>query len=95
MVKQEIISNRRIQFLAVQKERDNKYLEENLAFKEEVCTKCKQKLNRGIDWAELSTKDGKYYWNGTPTSEESQGWFPFGLDCIKKIKEVSSVSSQD
>ena len=45
------------------------------------CTKCNKPLKQGKEcWLELSTTDGNYYVK-IPEGHQSQGFFPFGIDC--------------
>ena len=49
------------------------------------CTKCKEILtSKKIVWLELSNSDGNYYVE-IPDGHISQGGFPFGSTCSKKI----------
>lgn len=50
------------------------------------CKECGEILKgKNIVWLELSITDGEYYLNGIPKNHESQGFFPFGSSCYKKI----------
>lgn len=49
------------------------------------CTHCNEILNpKKIVWLELSNTDGRYY-SRIPDNHVSQGGFPFGSACSKKI----------
>jgi len=60
------------------------------------CKNCGRELNpKKIVWLELCLMDGKYYFvdkNNPMPSDESQGGFPFGTDCSKKIGKTYSQS---
>ena len=61
------------------------------------CTNCERKLNpKKIVWLELCVEDNKFYFinkNNPMSSEVSQGSFPFGKDCAKKIgKNLTEVT---
>lgn len=50
------------------------------------CTNCGKKLHtKRIVWLELDQDTGNYYANGIPKEHTSQGMFPFGADCAKKV----------
>ena len=49
------------------------------------CTKCNEILtSKKIIWLELSNTDGNYY-IVIPNGHISQGGFPFGTSCSKKV----------
>lgn len=49
------------------------------------CTKCNEPLNdKKAVWLELSQTDGRYY-DSFPEGHISQGGFPFGKSCAKKV----------
>lgn len=50
------------------------------------CQECGKKLDpiKAV-WLELSTETGEYYFGDPLPEAESQGGFPFGKDCAKKI----------
>ena len=49
------------------------------------CHKCDKKLNKKkIEWLELSNTDNRFY-KKIPNKHISQGFFPFGKDCAKKM----------
>lgn len=58
--------------------------------KTELCTRCGEALRAGREaWLELNTLDNTYH---DPTTDpvpadESQGGFPFGRACAKRILE--------
>ena len=50
------------------------------------CTKCDRKLDEDkIVYLELNNFHGTYHKAGTVPNSESQGAFPFGADCAKKV----------
>jgi hypothetical protein len=53
---------------------------------DDVCTCCGKPLKQaGAAWLELSFITNKYYIDNVVPQQESQGYFPFGLTCAKKI----------
>jgi len=49
------------------------------------CERCEKLLDpKNIVWLELSCNDENYY-ETLPAGHESQGGFPFGKDCAKKL----------
>jgi hypothetical protein len=53
--------------------------------KYDVCACCGKSLKGKAAWLELSFKTNKYYIDNVVPQEESQGYFPFGLTCAKKV----------
>ena len=51
------------------------------------CMECERELNPNrIVWLELNMYSGNFHKEeGEIPEEESQGWFPFGSDCAKKL----------
>lgn len=57
------------------------------------CYKCERKLNPDTAvWFELSFLTSKWYRVGECPPGESQGCFPFGPDCAKRIKVEETQS---
>ena len=53
----------------------------------EPCAICEAPLKEAPDsrlWVELNSRTGKYEDGGVP-AEDSQGWFPIGRDCAKRL----------
>ena len=49
------------------------------------CTECNEILtSKKIVWLELSNTDGNFY-KEIPLNHTSQGGFPFGVKCSKKV----------
>lgn len=56
------------------------------------CRCCERELNPvKIVWLELSFKTGKWYDAEHCPAEESQGHFPFGAACAKKIMKLETT----
>ena len=54
--------------------------------KEERCTCCDRSLSRKrIAWLELDQRDWTYHARQDVPAEKSQGWFPFGATCARKV----------
>ncbi len=49
------------------------------------CTECDKRLSGKVAWLELDQRTDTYHDHGDVPSDQSQGWFPFGLDCAKKL----------
>ena len=57
---------------------------------DDVCTCCGKKLNQtSAVWLECSFVTNKYYLDNVVPSQDSQGYFPFGLTCAQKIASAS------
>ena len=60
-------------------------------FKDDVydvytCSCCGKVLNMSKSiWLELSVVTSKYYLKNVVPKDDSQGYFPFGITCAKKI----------
>lgn len=53
---------------------------------ERYCTCCKRDLSgHAFRWLELDQRDQTYHDRGDVPPDKSQGWFPFGLQCAKKL----------
>lgn len=46
------------------------------------CTACGQELRNTVAWLELNSRTGKYSADAVPPAE-SQGCFPFGVQCAE------------
>jgi hypothetical protein len=57
----------------------------NLKPDQRFCTHCKKPLEKSVAWLELDQRTNKYHCLGDVPSDQSQGWFPFGVSCAKKI----------
>ena len=55
----------------------------------DVCACCGKKLKGKAAWLELSFITNQYYIDNVVPSHESQGYFPFGLTCAKKVALAS------
>lgn len=49
------------------------------------CTHCKKPLNGTVAWLELDQRDNTYHDRQDVPPEKSQGWFPFGVACARKV----------
>ena len=64
----------------------------------EYCYKCGRRLDDDrIVWLELDTETGEFQPEGSePLPEErSQGYFPFGPDCARKVDRPMYVEESD
>lgn len=53
---------------------------------ERYCTCCGRELSgHAFRWLELDQRTNTYHDRGDVAPEKSQGWFPFGLTCAKKL----------
>lgn len=53
---------------------------------ERFCTCCEARLSGKVAWLELDQRDGTYHDFGDVPTEKSQGWFPFGMGCARRLK---------
>lgn len=52
----------------------------------EFCEYCQKELKPGAEiWLELSNTNNHYYRDGLPQGLSSQGMFPFGPGCAKRV----------
>lgn len=49
------------------------------------CTRCGEPLKGPAAWLELDQRDNTYHDREDVPEDRSQGWFPFGLDCARRI----------
>lgn len=49
------------------------------------CTCCERPLVRKFAWLELDQRVDAYHDFGGVPPDNSQGWFPFGLTCAKRL----------
>lgn len=53
---------------------------------ERFCTCCRKELTgHAFRWLELDQRTNTYHDQGGVPTDKSQGWFPFGLTCAKKL----------
>lgn len=52
------------------------------------CTHCNKRLRGEFVWLEMDSWSGKYYNGGVP-EDRSQGWFPVGKTCAKRLLECT------
>jgi hypothetical protein len=58
---------------------------------DESCTCCGRSLNhKKIAWLELDQRDDTYHARQDVPPEKSQGWFPFGQACARKVEKASA-----
>lgn len=50
-----------------------------------VCTCCDKQLDGAVRMLELDQRHCVYHDFGGVPEDQSQGWFPFGLTCAKKM----------
>ncbi len=49
------------------------------------CTCCEKPLSASFRWLELDQRSNTYHDRGDVPEDRSQGWFPFGLTCARKL----------
>lgn len=49
------------------------------------CTCCERPLKSKVAWLEKEISTGRYHDRGGIPAENSQGWFPFGLTCARRL----------
>src|SRR5262245_52060130 len=52
---------------------------------ERFCWCCEKPLRGAFRWLELDQRTNTYHDRGDVPGMNSQGWFPFGLRCAKKL----------
>lgn len=52
---------------------------------ERYCTCCERPLKHRIAWLELDQRTNAYHDHGGVPPDQSQGWFPFGMGCAKRL----------
>lgn len=52
---------------------------------ERFCTCCERDLGAAVRFLELDQRSNTYHDFGDVPEDRSQGWFPFGLTCAKKL----------
>lgn len=58
--------------------------------KDTTCACCGRKLNeKSTVWLEQSFVTAKFYIDNVVPQKDSQGYFPFGMTCAKKIAEAT------
>ena len=60
-------------------------LASDLSPSERFCRCCEKALRGKTRWLELDQRTNTYHDLGNVPSEQSQGWFSFGLTCAKKL----------
>ena len=57
----------------------------------EFCTCCGRSLNhKRIAWLELDMRSSTYHARQDVPEEDSQGWFPFGTACARKVEKAAA-----
>lgn len=59
---------------------------------ERWCTCCKQALKGKFAWLELDQRTNAYHDHGGVPIDQSQGWFPFGMTCARKLAKTEGRS---
>ena len=49
------------------------------------CSCCERPLKARIAWLELDQRNNTYHDFGGVPADKSQGWFPFGITCARKM----------
>jgi hypothetical protein len=63
---------------------------DSLPASERFCTHCEKRLRGNFVWLELDQRiDGYHDFQGVP-EDRSQGWFPIGTTCAKKLRAESA-----
>lgn len=52
---------------------------------ERYCTHCGKQLRSNVAWLELDRRTDTYHDFGGVPEDKSQGWFPFGMTCARKL----------
>ena len=62
---------------------------------ERFCTCCNRELSAAYRMLELDQRTGTYHDFQDVPEDRSQGWFPFGLTCARKLVATEKVRRQD
>ena len=57
-----------------------------MTIEREYCTECRRTLTDEPIMLELDQRNNTYHDFGDVPEDQSQGWFPFGKDCAKKLR---------
>jgi len=49
------------------------------------CTRCGKAISGRVAWLELDRRDNTYHDREDVPEDQSQGWFPFGVDCARRL----------
>lgn len=58
---------------------------------ERYCTCCGKELSAAFRYLELDQRTQTYHDRGDVPADKSQGWFPFGLTCAKKLVKQAAA----
>lgn len=58
-----------------------------LPVSERYCTCCERLLTSKVVWLELDQRRTVYHDFGGVPADKSQGWFPFGSACAKRLRK--------
>lgn len=64
-----------------------------LSADQRFCTCCERPLTGHFAWLELDQRTSTYHDFGGVPVERSQGWFPFGLSCARKLIGKAKVAA--
>lgn len=59
---------------------------------ERYCTCCNRTLRGKVAWLELDQRDQTYHDFGGVPQDKSQGAFPFGMWCAKKLLKAAALA---
>lgn len=62
-----------------------------LSADQRFCTCCEKPLTRHFAWLELDQRTNTYHDLGGVPEDRSQGWFPFGLTCARKLNAKAAA----
>lgn len=54
------------------------------------CTCCERPLRGKVAWLELDQRTNAYHDRGGVPADKSQGWFPFGMTCARKMLRAAA-----
>jgi len=58
---------------------------------ERYCTCCGRQLTGRFRWLELDQRSNTYHDREDVPADKSQGWFPFGLSCARKLVATATT----
>lgn len=65
----------------------------DLPTSERYCTCCGKELSAAFRYLELDRRNQTYHDLGNVPADKSQGWFPFGLTCAKKLVKQAAAKA--
>lgn len=58
------------------------------------CQCCKKRLKGRLAWLELDQRTDRYHDFGGVPENKSQGWFPFGIACARRLLAEAAAAEK-